>query len=130
MKIKVTEQNLQKIQTAIDAVQDKARVRTIDADDVFDYCERISDIYRMIPKKNLSGSEFSIDNHAQNFPNAYKGIPESTQFTLLYKSGNFYLTDVARRQTQREYHDITARLSEEARASLLDAYTTPVKHGL
>lgn len=130
MKIKVTEQNRAKIEEAIAAVQSKARVRTISADTVFDYCERLKDTYRMIPKIRLNDSRFHIDANAQNFPNAYKGIPESTQFVLVYKNSYFYLVDVLRTRTSGESFEITAGLSDGAKTALLAAYTYPVKYGL
>lgn len=130
MKIKVCAQNRDKISGAISEVQSKARTRTISADTITDYCESLADSYRMIPKKALHGSTFSVDPFAQHFPNAYKGIPESTQFSLLYSHGQFYLTRLVRDRTKSESLTVVANLSEDAQVALLTAFTYPTKYGI
>lgn len=131
MKIKVCEKNRSKIEKAIEAVQAKAKARTIDADDIFRYCDRLSDTYKMIPKKALNSATFEVDKHAQSFPGAYHGIPESTQFELAFtSSGGFFLTEVKRTRTRGGAYEIVAWLPTEAKEALLSAYTTPVKYGL
>lgn len=130
MKIKVCAQNRDKISGAIAEVQSKARTRTISADTITDYCDSLADSYGMIPKKALHGSTFSVDPFAQHFPNAYKGIPESTQFSLLYSHGQFYLIRLVRDRTKSESLTVVANLSEDAQAALLTAYTYPTKYGI
>lgn len=130
MKIKVCAQNRDKISGAISEVQSKARTRTISVDTITDYCESLANSYRMIPKKSLHGSTFFVDPFAQHFPNAYKGIPESTQFSLLYSHGQFYLIRLVRDRTKSESHTVVANLSEDAQAALLTAFTFPTKYGI
>lgn len=131
MKIKVCEKNREKIAAAIDKVQSKARARTIDVDDIFWYCERIEKTYGFIPKSHRSDSVFSIDKHAQSFPNAYHGRPESTQFDLLYRNGNYYLMTVGRVFTRSSDNlEVAAVLSQEAKDALLNAYAYPAKYRL
>ena len=130
MKIKVCAQNRDKISGAISEVQSKARTRTISVDTITDYCESLANSYRMIPRKALHGSTFSVDPFAQHFPNAYKGIPESTQFSLLYSHGQFYLIRLVRDRTKSESHTVVANLSEDAQAALLTAFTYPTKYGI
>ena len=130
MKIKVCAQNRDKISGAISEVQSKARTRTISVDTITDYCESLANSYRMIPRKALHGSTFSVDPFAQHFPNAYKGIPESTHFELTYSNGNFFLTNLVRGKTKSESLTVVANLSEDAQVALLTAFTYPTKYGI
>lgn len=124
------EANRDKLGIALDEAQKQAKVRYIGVSTIENYCERIADIYRMIPKKHLEGCTFTVDHHAQNFPNAYKYRPESTQFDLLYHAGCFWVTDIRRDTTRRNGHEITANLTQAAKDALVKAYTIPTLYDI
>lgn len=86
---------LDQIDSAIAAAQGKARVRTISAIDIATALAEVE--YRLnIPKCAMDGIHVTIDINAQNFPNAYKGIPTSTIFRATYKRDHWTLDAIWR----------------------------------
>lgn len=79
----------------LDPVQKRCTARTITSYKMIEYIYNMNSNMR-ISKKALSGTTATIDIHAQKFSNAYKYIPESTQFTLEYKNGKTYITNIFR----------------------------------
>lgn len=80
---------------AIKAEEGRATARTITAQDIVDAVERVTDEL-CIYKKAMEGISADIDLHAQIFPAAYKYIPESTQFSVLFKGGYWRVTRIVR----------------------------------
>jgi hypothetical protein len=72
-----------------------------------------------ITKKAMNGVTVCIDIHAQNFPNAYRGTPESTYFTAEYRNGSWRITEISRRITSRAGHGTKIYLTEDAKTALL-----------
>lgn len=104
----------------IDRAEKGCRARKIEAADVLKACIEIEERLS-ITKKALNGCSFDVNLHGQQFPNAYRGQPESTWFTLEYHSGNWYLSSV-RRGTARVSHCVDAYLTEEAEAAIVNEY--------
>ena len=95
--IKITSGNTSKIQSAIDAVQKLARIRTIDAADVFEAVEVAEKkLGRLLYKKDWTDLRIVCDPSAQKFANAYDGIPESTRFYIERGATGWVLLTVAR----------------------------------
>jgi hypothetical protein len=96
--IKLTENNLNRVQAAIDAAQGpRCTARTIDASYVYALvraCERR--LAGLLPKKHWCGLRFACDPHAQRFPNAHKFTAESTGFLLKREKNAWYLLSVTR----------------------------------
>lgn len=90
--------NESKIEKILDKVQLRARARTIRHSDVLDAVSRIEDRLTAlkIPKTKWRGAEFFCSPHAQNFPNAYKGIPEATAFRLRRGSSAWFVIEISR----------------------------------
>ena len=119
----VADRNRDKITEAIKAAEGRSRERTITADQVFEFCDKIAKLYR-IHKKDLEGSTFYVDRYAQNFPAAYKYRAQSTHFTVRYEKGRFLLTDVCRDYTRRDTQRVLADLSQTTKAAIIKACET------
>lgn len=107
------------IAAAIDDAQRLARTRKTDAQDIIDACESIE--HRLgISKKALDGCTARVDVHAQNFPNAYQGITESTQFTVAFTGGKWRLETVLRADVKRSGHRFSITLTDAAKAAVIE----------
>lgn len=116
----LTEDQCVKITEWIDRVEKGCRARKIGAIDVLEACADIEE-HLGITKKALNGCSFDVNLHGQQFPNAYRGQPDATWFTVEYHSGNWYLSSVGR-GTARASHIVTAHLTEEAKAAIVNRY--------
>lgn len=105
------------LRSVLDDVQYRCTARTVTASDVLTALDRIQRKLN-ITKKALEGTTVHVDLHAQSFPGAYHGIPESTQFCAVFRSGSWRVTDISRdRCTTRLY---TVNLSDSAKLAVLD----------
>lgn len=96
-EIKINEKNITAIEEAIKEAQGKATERTITAQNIIEYAEKIRiDAQTYSSKKATVGMTAVIDKHAQRFARAYKYAPQSTQFQILCKATGWYLVDVYR----------------------------------
>ena len=114
MNIKLS--NNEQLNAALNEVQKGCRVRTLLAQDIHYMCKFVFNNCA-ISKKAMEGVRFSADIFAQTFPNAYKGIPESTIVYAIYKRGEWWITDMRREHTRRPsvaYHVILADSAKEA----------------
>ncbi|MBQ2049732.1 MAG: hypothetical protein II493_04905 [Spirochaetales bacterium] len=110
---------LGEINTAIKQVEGRATARLITAEKV------ISEILKLeqrmdITKKAMEGTSAVLDLNAQDFPNAYKYTPESTQVDLLFKSGSWRIVAIYRGTCHRSGHKWGLKLSDTAKSAILD----------
>lgn len=118
----IRESNKEKIEEFITKAEGKARVRTIDFTTIvkdIEYLER----KLAIPKKHMIGIKASIDHHASNFPNAYKGRPMSTQYLIERKSSGWDLRSVDRWDTRKESRAFSVSLTDEAKKAIVNTKT-------
>lgn len=113
-----------KLQPTLDAAQKGAHVRTIDIKDMayaLDKAEKIINGagWHKITKKALEGTTAVIDCNAQTFPNAYKGIPESTFFSAVYHSGKWQIIAFWRGCTASPRQGIKITLTDAAKAAII-----------
>lgn len=108
------------LQEAINAAQDRARVRTICAEDIIDTCDSVQKKLD-IPQTALEGVQITVDRHAQKFPAAYNGRPESTIFRAVYAGRKWRLLDVFRNDTRRPGHGTSIVLTDTAKSAVLAA---------
>lgn len=92
---------LDKLTAWLEDVQARSRVRTLDAENVLEMLDNTEKLLKStgftgISKTALEGVEGVFDMHAQTFPNAYNGIPESTQFTAVFRRGRWVVTSIYR----------------------------------
>jgi hypothetical protein len=86
-----------KLQKIMDEYQKRAKVRTLNADEVISLVERIERRNSKLPKYLVYGSAYCIQPHAETFCNSYNGIPESTAITIEITKKGMLLTNVCRR---------------------------------
>ena len=109
------------ISDAIKEAEGRATVRTIDADDILHRLAQIEDTLH-ISKKAMQGVVVSVDLHAQSFPNAYKYLPQSTQFVAEYVAGHWSLLHVFRGRCGGPRCEMRVTLTDEAKAALISRF--------
>ena len=118
MKIIIREANAEKITAAIRDAEGRATARTITAQNIIETARKIT--RRLdIPKKYMIGITASVDYHAQNFPNAYRYTPESTQFRMIYTASGWALTSISREASRRPNRAVDIFLTDDARAMII-----------
>lgn len=113
--------NEKKINDWLDEVQKKSRVRMISLNTIKYNLERVEKQLN-IPKKYMEGVIVTCDDHAQDFPSAYKGIPESTYFKAIYSKGKWRILDIYRNTTTRSSARFSVQLPQETQDAILKKY--------
>ena len=112
IKIKITDNNTDKINAVIATAEKGCRQRKITYTDIVniinDYAETVQ-----LSKTRLKGTEITVDVNAQTFPHSYKGIAESTHFRAVFTGSHWYLTDVFRWKVNSPDKTITAKYTAE-----------------
>ena len=121
MKIRICKENRDKIQKAIDAVQWRCKERTITVDDIIYSVKDVEDNLK-IAKKAMIGVKVESDQCCQNFPNAYKYTPYSTQYGMERTSSGWFLTWVDRKPTKRSGNQYNLALTEAAKEALVERF--------
>ena len=117
-EIKIT--NTAALEAALEQVQRRARVRTIDVEDVVKTAAQVeANLARLLPKKYWPGLQFQVDLHARVFAKSYRGIPESTQFTLVRTRSGWNVRELARRRCNGPTRRIFAIGLDRCREQLL-----------
>lgn len=117
----IKESNRAKIEEAISKAEGKARTRRIDYMDILIAIKEIEKKLN-IPKKHMEGTSAWVDTWNQKYPNAYHGVPESTQFHVVYKNGSWKLIEVCRSITGRGTGEYSLNLSESTEEALIKKY--------
>lgn len=125
MKIRISEENTAAIRDAIAQAEGRAKARTISVQDILDSVVEISEHYNL-PKKYMVGLRFSVDPNAQHFPNAYKYVPESTQFCVEYCPSGWFLTGIAREacKSPSRRFAMVGKLTDAQRDAIISGYLT------
>ena len=91
--------NIIKLNGELRTVQKGARVRTITAEKVL---SALACLERNlgVPRRCLNGMKVRIECNPQDYPNAYKGTPYSTQFEAEYRNG-WKITAIERCEARR-----------------------------
>ena len=120
----INEHNKDKIEKALDEVQKRCTARTIDYYDIVNELKSISNQFsRVCTKKAFEITSVLIDVNGQNFPNAYKFSPESTQFGAIYLKGKWRLVYIGRNYCKSYAQRWSIYLSETAKRSILESYS-------
>ena len=122
MKIRICKENRDKMQKALDAIQWRCKERTITVDDIIYSVKDVEDNLK-IAKKAMIGIKVVSDQCCQNFPNAYKHTPYSTQYGMERTSSGWFLIWVERRPTIRAGNQYNLELTEAAKSALVDRFT-------
>lgn len=122
--MKINIKNTEKLAEAIASAEVRCSARTISAKDIQNAAAHIEKkLANILAKKDWPGIKFNIDLNAQTFPGAYKGIPESTKFTLERFSSGWFVTEVYRGRTAGSRKN-EARLTESQKTAMVDYIQT------
>ena len=114
--------NIAKLENELGIVQKRKRERTITARDIVQSIVRLEERLGL-PQRCLNGMRVRIDCNAQDYANAYKGTPYSTQFEAEYRDGGWKITSIerceARRNGRKHKFDILA-ISDEAKVKIVE----------
>ena len=114
MKIIIKAENAEKIQKVIDEAEGKSRERKVTAEKLIACAEKMDKKLGIAPA-HLKGVTARVDINAQDFPNAYKYIPESTVATFEHTGRAWALIDVKRDRTDIASKAVRFNLTDEAR---------------
>ena len=123
MKIKISfNESIDKVNDALTAAN--ARVRNATHDNVVKMVLRIEkDLVRKgLLKKHWTGLKFQCNPHSRIFPNAYKGTPTATYFTVERFSSGWFLVGVERRECRNDFITLVSGLTEEQKQGVLDVF--------
>jgi hypothetical protein len=73
-------------------------------------------------KKYWTGLRFRCNPNPEKFPNAYKGVPMATYFTVERCPSGWFLVDVERRECRTDFITLVSGLDEEQKQGVLDAF--------
>ena len=120
MKINIRDK--EKVNEALAVVN--ARVRNASHYDVENVVERIELNLQQkgLLKKYWTGLRFQCNPNAGKFPNAYKGIPMATYFTVERYPSGWFLVGVERKECRTDHITLVSGLSEEQKQGVLDAF--------
>ena len=118
--VRVSRENIDQIKGILDESQELARCRTISAEDIVGAAEKLTD-YLKISKKAMEGVSVRVDENARTFPNCYKGVPLSTQFSMTYRHGEWRLDWIERKAVRYPTLKYEITLTEKAEEEVLKA---------
>lgn len=109
------------VQSQLDKANYLARTRTVDIDDVYDAVYILERKFEDCTRKSLEGLTVNVDLNSQGFPNAYRGVPMSTHFTLVYENRSWRFVR-AERLKCGEYKRYDVTLTDAMREELLKCF--------
>lgn len=112
---------MEKLKAELDLVQKRTTARNITVEDIVSALAEVESVLS-IPKKSMDGIRVSVDCNAQSFPNAYKYIPESTQFFALYKNGSWRVYNFGRCRVCAPSRRIVIDHTEASKKALLSRF--------
>ena len=122
--MKINIKNTEKLAEAIASAEVRCSARTISAKDIQKEAAHIeTKLSKILAKKDWPGIKFTIDLNAQSFPGKYRGIPESTKFTLERFSSGWFVTAIYRGRTASSRKN-EARLTESQKVAMADYILT------
>lgn len=91
--VNVEDLKLDDVEKALNVGQGRARVRTLDANEVVEHLKKmIKSLDSLVPKTYQSGVEVSYVEGAERYPKAYKFIPEGTAIKMLKRGKTYHVT--------------------------------------
>lgn len=109
------------LQSQLDKANYLARTRTVDIDDVYGAVTVLEKKFEDCTKKSMEGLTVNVDLNSQSFPNAYRGVPMSTHFTLVYEKRSWRFVR-AERSRCGEFRRYDVALTNAMRAELLKRF--------
>jgi hypothetical protein len=118
--IKLTPNNYEKIQAAIDNAEGRASERLITVEDIVEALTTLEQKLN-ITKKALIGTTVRVDYNTQHFAKAYKYTPHSTHFAAEYRKSGWFITDIYRWSCGGHKFNLT--LSDTAKVAIVNNFT-------
>lgn len=121
MNIILNHKHDEELQSQLDKANHLARTRTVNIDDVYSAVVALERKFEGCVKKGMEGLTVRVDLNSQAFPSAYRGVPMSTQFVLVYekRSWRFVYAERMRCGVSKRY-DVT--LTDAMREELLKQF--------
>lgn len=121
MNIILNHKHDDEVQSQLDRANHLARTRTVDIDEVYGAASVLEQKFKDCTKKSMEGLTVHVDLNSQDFPNAYRGVPMSTHFVLVYekRSWRFVYAERMRCGVSKRY-DVT--LPDAMREELLKRF--------
>ncbi len=88
--------NEERLRRELTGAQKCARTRKIMIEDIRGAIKEIENKYSLVSDTVLEDCTFWCNPHAQRFANAYRGVPESTQFKLRRKYHSWRIVEIRR----------------------------------
>lgn len=116
-EIIINGKNSHKIYEELEKVQGKSWTRTIHTDDIPRIIDKVEKFLPIISKKSLENTVVHYVNREQ-FPNRYKGVPYSTQFSMRFYRGTWRIYDI-KRENACGSKEFVIVLSDTAKAEII-----------
>lgn len=118
----ISEKNRDRLDREISEVQKRTSEREIDVNDLF---RAISEVENKlgIPKCCMIDIKVYVDMNAQEFPNAYRHTPYSTQFTMRKTAKGWNLIDIKRGVCKRPSNRYVLVMGDEAKNAIIESKT-------
>lgn len=121
MKIKITDNNKEKLEEALAQANGKCKERLVHADDLYKAVDRIREKFD-IPKCKMEGLKIRVDLNAQSKARAYKHAMYSTFFTIEFGKTDAYLVDCERDYTEERFQFRVIVFPDSAKEAICEKY--------
>lgn len=121
MKIKINENNIQKLEEALAQANGKSRERLVHAEDLQKAVNRIREKFD-IPKCKMEGLKVRVDLNAQSKPRAYKHAMYSTFLTIEFSKTDAYLVDSERDYTEERFPFRVINFPDSVREAICEKF--------
>lgn len=120
MKIIIKETNKDRITKELDKIQKRTTARNIYFSDLLSI---INDVDKNlgIAKNKMIGISVDADYNAQDFPNAYKYIPESTHVIIERMKSGWALMSVNRSRCRTPKKRYIVNLTDDAKTAIIES---------
>lgn len=121
-KILINGSHTEKLTAALEEIQSRCTARTLTVSDIEWNLDKVTKELG-IPKKAMTGVKLHYTG-AQQFPNAYNGLPESTHFRAEFNGRVWVITEIFRTTCPDRINNTSVELSESAKEALLARFST------
>ena len=109
------------LENELKVVQTRCTARTINTERIIDCIVKAEKYLRELSTvSDMIGTKIFADINAQDFPSAYKYIPESTHFTAERTKAGWKVTDISRDRTRARSRRVEINFTPETKAHMAD----------
>lgn len=121
MKIKIIDNNKEKLEEALAQANGKSRERIVHVEDLQKAVGRIREKFD-IPKCKMEGLKIRVDLNAQSKARAYKHAMYSTFFTIEFGKTDAYLMDCERDYTEERFPFRVINFPDSVKESICEKF--------